>query len=996
MERTNEVRLYGSLGARFGRRHAFVAHTPRGALNALIALKPGFSKELATSHERSIRYAVFVGRDNLTQTDLDQLLGDQPVRIIPVVAGSKVDGLWQTIGGVALFSAGAVSLFWSNPYAYYMMGLGASLALGGVSQMISPHMPTTNHALLPPQNTASQGGPVPILYGRMRIGSTLISACVQATDVKATELAESTDDNLGRHKGPGKDSLLSKTEVEIVDLISEGPIAGLYDTKDNRRSIFFDGVPLDSRNKEKNFNVSKVEFRKGECGQEAISWLNVVSSETPVGMQLHHESKWELMLAEPDVDEIAINVEIQGLYRKDKTDGEQPSRIECQLDVLGYGASGRESKSWKPLSVVFDGLCRHSYERTIQLSLTDMRAKRYKIVLRRLTGTSTDHFGTVFVKSYDRRRRARLRYPMSAVAAFRMDSANVRNMPVRAYDVKGLIVSVPSNYDAEARTYSGDWDGQFKHAWTSNPAWIFYDMLLNRRYGAGSWIDESNVDRYALYAIGRYCDERVADGRGGTEPRFSCNCYITSRTHAFALLQQLASVFRGMAYWSGGTVISVADLPQDPTHIYVPANVIDGEFRYMGSSLKTRYTVAMVSWHDPDNEYRRCVESVEDAEGVERYGENKVEVDAFGCTSRGQAQRVGYWFLLTSRLETDTVVFGVGLDGVRAQPGQIISVCDPARSCESTGGRIKHGQQRRLILDRAIGANTAGTLKVVMPDGSVESYRVKHADGPVVELDQPLAQEPVDSAVWLFEADDAENRLYRVASVSETEDGTRLTITATQHEPAKFSRVDRAAMIDLVPEPVQPVDPVKNLVGSSRVTRNPWRSVLELTWDGLSDAVEYEVRWCASATSSYTSRAVRQPKLSLDYLQPGRYTVCVVATLRDGRRSQKAEIQAVLHGLAYPTGLRAEEEEGSILLICEAAGPAQVSAAEYALASTADIATSHRLLKQGRAPLRHAASLKEHGGGYAWVRVGYMLDAEVHYSEWYPPETGAGVRLPAC
>ncbi|MEM5371961.1 phage tail protein [Paraburkholderia azotifigens] len=994
MEHTNEIRLYGNLGLMFGRRHAFVASTPRHLFNALVALKPGFAQELATSQERSIRYAVFAGRDNLVLTDLDRPLSGDPVRLVPVVAGSKADGLWLTIGGVALFSAGAISLFWANPYAYQMMGLGASLALGGVAQMISPHPPVNSPVPLPAQNVVAQGGPVPIVYGRMRVGSTLISA--SSTSSKADHLASEAEDRLDSPwDKKSADTLVSRTEIEIVDLISEGPIAGLVDAKNPDSCVFFNGVRLAQRKGERKFGVVEADYRNGDLKPRAINWLQTVSSETSVGIDLYADSPWNLTLNELDIDEVVVTLGVHGLYHKDG-DREKRWKIECQFDISACAVGDQNVNRSSSLVFAFDGLCRHAYEETITLPLPEIGAQRYEISLQRRTREERDHFGTVYVKSYAVRRKGRLLYPMSAIAAFKMVPSGERGIPARTYDVKGMIVNVPDNYDPEARKYTGVWNGQFKLAWTDNPAWVFYDMLTNERYGAGRWIDRSSVDRYSLYAIGRYCDELVPDGRGGSEPRFTCNCHITSRTHAFALLQQMASVFRGMAYWWCGTVTSVADMPQDPVHVYVPANVIDGEFRYVGSSLKTRYTVAMVNWHDPDNGYRESVESVEDAQGVERYGAQKVEVAAFGCTSRAQAQRVGHWYLLTSLLETDTVVFGIGLDGVRAQPGQVIAICDPTRHEASAGGRVKSVPGGSIELDRSINGDALGMLRAVMPDGRVESHRVVSVNGQVVKLDEPFSVSPVAGAVWLYEAEGAKRRLFRVANVTEAEDGARLTITATQHEPDKFSQVDRSALIDFVSKPEQLIDPVRNLSANSRVERNPWRPVLDVKWDELHDAVEYEVRWCALGTSAFVCKKVSKPGLCLTYLEPGHYTLDVVATLRDGRRSQRAEVRCVLHGLAYPGDLRATRVNDTVLLTCNVKGlPNALAGVEYAFGSTAEFSKSQHSSQKRRDPFKYVASLKRGQHGFAWVRMQYTVDEREYHSEWYPPESGPGVFLPA-
>ncbi|WP_230944973.1 host specificity protein J [Burkholderia vietnamiensis] len=430
-----------------------------------------------------------------------------------------------------------------------------------------------------------------------------------------------------------------------------------------------------------------------------------------------------------------------------------------------------------------------------------------------------------------------------------MDAAQFSSVPLRSYNLKGLLVKYPSNYDPDTRAYYGTWDGSFVTGWTDNPAWIFYDLVLNARYGLGKKVDATMIDRYSLYQIAQYCDVMVSDGKGGTEPRFTCNCYIQSRTDAYKVLQDLASVFRGMAYWSAGAVVATADIPSDPVYVYTAANVVGGQFKYVGSSLKTRYTVALVTWNDPENAYQSAVEYVEDADGVARYGINKAEVTAFGCTSRSQAQRVGQWYILTSRYETNAVTFSVGLDGTLAQPGQIIAVADPTRAGRRMGGRIHSASDTTHITVDALMPQAAvgDTFTVVAPSGVAEASTISAISGNTVTVNPPLSAKPNSGSVYMVESSTVQSQLFRVVSVAEKE-GITFEITATQHEPGKYAAIDNGAAID--PRPVTGL-PLNTQAAPTGVTVSQYvvvdqgiaKTNMTLSWDTAPSAVSYVAQW---------------------------------------------------------------------------------------------------------------------------------------------------------
>ncbi|MFC3340726.1 host specificity protein J [Paracandidimonas soli] len=369
-----------------------------------------------------------------------------------------------------------------------------------------------------------------------------------------------------------------------------------------------------------------------------------------------------------------------------------------------------------------DGKTINGYTRTHRIELP-AGASSWAVRVRRITpdSTSSSVEDDIYVQSYAEVIDGKFRYPMTALVGIKIDAEQFQSIPTRAYHWRGQIIRVPSNYDPQTRTYSGVWDGTFKRAWSNNPAWVYFDILTNKLYGLGERIDASMIDRYALYQIGAYCDQMVPDGLGGTEPRFACNVYLQSAADALRVLNDLTSVFRGMAYWANGQVVAVADMPGDPVYTYTNGNVIDGRFEYTGADLSTLKTVALVSWNDPSDFGRSKVEVVEDEDGIRRYGIRKTEVVAFGCSSRGQAQRVGLYHLYTSRMETGGVAFSVGLDGVIPQPGSIVKVADRNRAGRHIGGRIRQATASTVTLDRDHPIKVGDSLTVNLPDGTAQS-----------------------------------------------------------------------------------------------------------------------------------------------------------------------------------------------------------------------------------------------------------------------------------
>jgi predicted phage tail protein len=460
--------------------------------------------------------------------------------------------------------------------------------------------------------------------------------------------------------------------------------------------------------------------------------------------------------------------------------------------------------AYQPLYTdVISGKTTSRYQRAYRIQLPGNGP--WDIRVRRITADSTSVAlqNKTLWDSYTEIIDAKLSYPNTALVALSVNAEQFRAIPRRAYEMKGLRVRVPSNYNPVTRAYTGVWDGTFSIAWTNNPAWCFYDLLTSERYGLGEFIDAAQVDKWSLYQIGQYCDEFVDNGYGGIEPRFTCNLYLQSREEAYKVINAFASIFRGMVYWAGGAIAAVQDAPRDPVALFMPANTIGDDnglhFNYAGSSAKQRHTVALVSWNDPQDRYRQKIEYVEDTDGIARYGVVPSEMVALGCTSRGQAHRLGRWLLYTERMETETITFRTGLEGLPIAPGDVFKVSDPVRAGVRMGGRLLTATASTVTLDAQveIAAGKTYTLWVVLPDGTVESRSVTNAPATTAELTlaTALSAVPQEMAVWVLAASDLVPETWRAVSISEV-DGIYAEITALAYRADKYAAVEQGVVLE--------------------------------------------------------------------------------------------------------------------------------------------------------------------------------------------------------
>jgi predicted phage tail protein len=552
-----------------------------------------------------------------------------------------------------------------------------------------------------------------------------------------------------------------------------------------------------------------------------------------------------------------------------------------------------------------DGKTTSKYERSYRIELTGDAP--WDVRVRRITADSTSVAlqNKTFFESYTEIIDGKFRYPNSAIIGIRIDSSQFNSIPRRSYDIKMLRVKVPNNYDPVTRTYTGIFDGTFKVAWTDNPAWCFYDLLTNERYGLGGFIPEAQVDKYTLYAIGRYCDELVPDGQGGTEPRFTCNIYFQTREEAFNVINNMASIFRGMPYWSAGSITLGYDAPSDPVYQFTNANVIDGTFNYSGSGLKARHTVALVTWNDPEDFYRQKVEYVEDAAGIERFGIVQTEIVAVGCSSRGQANRVGRWILFTEQSETELVTFKTGIEGYTIRPSQIIQVADEMRAGTRRGGRVASATTTVVTLDADVSGFTGvvgGSLSLLLPDGSLETKTISAVSTTQVTVSSAFSATPANNTVWMIQTSTIESQLFKIISAVEQEDGVE--ITALAHNPGKYALVEQN--LKLQPRQISLLSIIPGAPDNLQISENLYEQgadvlvQVNLSWSPSDGATGYQVSYKVNERNFVNLPVTSATSIELRDAIEGIYIFKVFALNPLGQRSLPTEVTAEVYGKTLP------------------------------------------------------------------------------------------------
>lgn len=601
----------------------------------------------------------------------------------------------------------------------------------------------------------------------------------------------------------GKDSLRSTQVAEIIDVISEGECEGLVG---GAKGVYLDGVPLQNPDDSYNFTGVQLAWATGTQGQAALPGINAVQTELGVNVVVEKASPVIRTITSPDIDRCRVTISVPRLTYQDPSTGSiTGSSFEYAIDVQSAGGGFVEAYRGK-----VEGKTNSKYTRSVEFALTG--SAPWDVRVRRITDdATTSNISNQFSWfSYTAIKSVKLRYPNTAYTYLRIDAEQFSSVPSRTFKWRGLRIKVPTNYNPTTRAYTGTWDGTFKIAWTDNPAWIFYDMATNDRYGMGRFLDASQVNKWALYQIGQYCDVMVSDGRGGVEPRFRCNVQLRNREDAFKVMQTLAGVFRGMAYWTGSTLQTYQDAPEDASLLYTPANVLDGNFSYQDSSEKSLHSVFICYWHDMEQQGKKVPEVYAPNDLIQRYGVRELELSPLGVTSRGQAARLCRWARHSEQTEGTTITFTVGSDGIVAAPGKVFAVADPNVAGERLAGRIKASTATRLTLDAPVtlAVGEVYTVTVLQPDPAshmgyiTEERTVVTPAGPSVsalDVSPSFSAAPAVGTVWMLQSTGISSTLWRCMSVEEVAEKNQYKITGVAHNPSKFDAVESGLTLD---EPV--------------------------------------------------------------------------------------------------------------------------------------------------------------------------------------------------
>lgn len=1012
------VKLHGHLGRKFGRVHRMAVNSPAEAVRGLMCKFPGFRKYMIKNSEPG--FHVVCGKTERDKEELVLPTGAKVIRFVPAVKGGNSPWVKIIMGAVLIVAGvyiGIASGGYAGMFAKSLIYMGASLIFGGVAQLLTVP-PGANeqdkdkrasYVFGGPVNTTQQGYPVPILYGKLRIGGALISASIEAEDYDANDggggdtggtgfrfigpssfvinmdsidgaswsidlntrdgagavtytldsvvpdssmlaslvgrtlsathiptgsysfsiTADDTSVQISRtytldvsafgmsgitpssvtirggDSGGGgggsapsesPDSLFSRAVARIMDVVSEGPIAGLIgETEaDKLKSIFLNDTPIANEDDTQNFTLLSIDHREGYPDQTYVTGFTDAEVYVQVGQQIINANGTPtpkvITISETQYDAVRLTLGVPQLTSQQPSGSLDGSTIDLRISLQCAGGGYVVVKT-----DTIDGKTTTNYQRSYRVNCKAMGPAPWDIKIEKLT---EDSHGAVlnnklFLDAYSKITDTKLTYSNSALVGFKIDAKNFSNAPTRAYLMKGMIIRVPNNYDSETRAYSGSWDGTFKLSWTDNPAWVFYDLLVNPRYGAGDWINTDMVDKWSLYDIAQYCDQLIPDGKGGdgTIPRFTCNLYLQTREEAFKVIGNLASIFRGMAFWGSGTIFASQDRPATPVYLYTNSNVIDGVFSYQGSAWKARHNSAIVAWVDPDNGYRGMNEYIAIHDAISSMGFlNEVESSAFGCASQAQAHYFGRWQLYTELWETEVVTFNTGYEGIMARPGELVYCQDQDREQIRHGGRIISSDGTVHVLDAPVDTTVGSySLRAVLTDGTIESKSVISSANSATITTAAFSSSPQSMAEWILSQVDNDPAQYRVISISEKSTDI-FEISALRHYPGKFDLVESLLELDTPPggsggppsgPPTGTSSTPKNVVVTSYSSVEPDHIATNVrcSWTPVLLATEYDVEW-KKDNDNFTRLAPQSTaSVELKDVVPGVYIFRVCATV---------------------------------------------------------------------------------------------------------------------
>lgn len=641
-----------------------------------------------------------------------------------------------------------------------------------------------------------------------------------------------------------KDTAASISTAKLLYGLAEGEIYGLAD---GAKSIRLDGTPLVDDAGNPNFEGVTWDFRNGSNDQEYIKGFPDVSNETPINVELRSSQPWIKAFNDTQISAVRVRFKWNRLSETNGENGDVKGyKIDYAIDLQTDGGAYQTVLTTKIQDKTSAG-----YERTHRIDLPKAKTG-WQLRVRRITPNSTSDLiqDTMTIDAVAEVIDVKLSYPNTALLGVQYNAELFSNIAKMSVRVKGKIIRVPDNYDPVARTYTGIWTGNFKDAYSNNPAWIFYDLCTQWRGGLGERLDATMIDRWSLYALGQYCDQPVSDGQGGLEPRFTCNVYLQKQEEAYTVLQNIAGIFRAMSFWTGEKIMLDADVPQDSIYTYSAANIVGGVagIQYSGTRNRDRHTLAKVAWDNPNNDYQTEYEYIRDEKAMSKFGVKVLDLSAFGCTSQAQAQRAGLWALKTEQLETCQVTFSVGLDGAIPTVGNIISLSDEAFAGRANGGRVStvNSTQRIIELDREVTASVGDVLIINGGSGKSERRNISNVVGNRITVTAGFTSAEPEH-VWAIETADLKLMRFRVMSITENDDAT-YAITGIQHEPQKYDAIDFGT--DVKPTEITIVNPetvdapaAVSITSRHREVQGQMITTLVIGWSQVKGAVAYDAEW---------------------------------------------------------------------------------------------------------------------------------------------------------
>lgn len=696
------------------------------------------------------------------------------------------------------------------------------------------------------------------------------------------------------------DNLKSKQFYRVLDLISEGPIYGPID-QSHLSSFRLNKTPVTDANGNVSVNGISVAWRPGSETQLPINGFSAIEATTIVNTEVTYDTPLVRTITDQDVTRVRFNIGTTGLVEQD-TKGNQKNTSVTMVIESRTGSTG-----WVIEKNVTIGPGKISGE-YLEAHLIDApETKPFDIRVRRITPDSTSDLlsnGTIW-NSYSEITDDNLNYPFSAIAGAVIDRDQYTDTPSRTYHLRGLIVDVPDNYDPITRTYSGLWTGGFKKAWTNNPAWLFRELAKNIRFGLAKRAGYIDVDDGALYVLSRYCDQLVNDGYGGQEPRMTLNAYITEQASARDILDKIASMFRGIALWDGMRLSVMLDAPQDPIATITNANVVDGEFKRSSVKRSEKYNAVVVSWTDPDNGWEQVKEYVSDDEMIARGNYNETTIEAFGCTSRGQAWRAGKWLLETAKRESSRLSFQMARDAIHFTPGDIVEIMDNNYAGARLGGRIMSHSGNKITVDAVDSSLIGGgdTMSIMGSNGKFVKYVINSIANNVITL-KTTPSWVRGGTVFAISTSSVSIRLFRILSVAETENNSVYSITASQHDPNKQAIVDEGAVFE-IPNDTLNGYRVPNVENLRIINTNSETVQVTATWETATTTKKlvFELYVYSADGKVVAQYETDQFRYEFFGLNAGSYTLGVRGRNENGMKGAETQINMVIGAPPAPSSV---------------------------------------------------------------------------------------------